>query len=141
MKGPRSSASAYGVPNARFSSGSLACHRAAASAPAIGPLRRTPLPSGELLAHDLAHDRAVRTPGDLRHDIGHHSTEVGHARRPDLRDRVVDDLLDLVLAERRRHELLEDRELALLGLGLLLAAPCTERFRRLDAALALALQH
>src|SRR5512133_565879 len=116
MNGPRSSASAYGVRNARFSRGSLACQTAAASTPAIGPLRRTTLQSGELLAHDLAHDGAVGAPGDLRHDVRHHSTEVGHARSPHLGDRVVDDLLDLVLAQRGRHELLEDLELALLGL-------------------------
>src|SRR6266542_1850684 len=95
----------------------------------------------QLLAHDLAHDRAVGSAGDLRHHVGHHAAEVGHARRPYLGDRVVHDLLDLVLGEWLGHELLEDRELALLGRGLLLAAAGTEGLGRLDAPLALALKH
>ena len=82
----------------------------------------------------------VGAAGDLRHDVGHHTTEIGHARRPHLGDDVVDDLVDLVLGERLRHELLEDRELALLGRGLLLAAACAERLGGLDAPLPLALQ-
>src|SRR6266404_2791162 len=97
--------------------------------------------SGELLADDLADAGAVRPAGDLRHDVGHHAAEVGHARRPDLRNRVVDDLLDLLLGERLRHELLEDRELALLGCRLLLPAAAAERVCCLDALLALALEH
>ena len=96
---------------------------------------------GELLAHDLAHARAVGAARDLRHHVGHHAAEVGHARGADLCDRVVDDLLDLVLGERLGHELLEDRELALLGRRLLLAAAVAERLRRLDALLPLALEH
>src|SRR5439155_20405384 len=63
------------------------------------------------------------------------------ARRAVLGDRVVDDLLQLVLGERLRHELLEHRELSLLGRRLLLAAAAAEGLRRLDTALALALQH
>src|SRR4051812_13847407 len=141
MNGPRSSASEYGVSKVRFRTGSHACQTAAASAPATGPLRRTGSCSSELFADDLAHDRAVGTAGDLRHDIGHHATEVGHARRPDLRDGVVDDLLDLILAEGLGHELLEDLELALLGRGLRLAAAGAEGVCRLDSPLALALQH
>src|SRR5438132_12362763 len=35
---------------------------------------------GELLADDLAHRRAVRTTGDLRHHVRHHAAEVAQAR-------------------------------------------------------------
>src|SRR5439155_26174543 len=63
----------------------------------------------------------------------------GHARRTDLGDDVVDDLVDLVFGERLRHELLEDLELALLRRRLLLAAAGAERLGRLDPPLALAL--
>src|SRR5919201_619414 len=75
--------------------------------------------SGQLLAHELADGGAVGAPGDLRHDVRHHAAEVAHAGRTDLGDRVVDDLLELVLRERLRHELLEHRELPLFRLGLL----------------------
>src|SRR5205807_762730 len=52
---------------------------------------------GQLLADQLANHRAVGAAGDLRHHVRHHASEVAHARRPDLGDRVVDDLLELVL--------------------------------------------
>ena len=64
---------------------------------------------------------------------------VRHARRSDLGDDVVDDLLDLVLGERLGHELLEDLELALLRLRLLLAAARAERLGRFEPLLPLAL--
>ena len=95
----------------------------------------------ELLADDLAHRGAVGAPGDLRHDVRHHAAEVGHARRTHLCDRVVHDLLDLVLGERLRHELLEDLALSLLRLRLLLAAAGPERLGRLEPALPLAPEH
>src|SRR5712691_394500 len=97
--------------------------------------------SGELLTHDLADRRAVRPARDLRHHVRHHPAEVPHARRADLGDRAVDDLLELLLGELLRHELLQDDELALLGLGLLLTPPRAERLRRLDPPLALTLEH
>src|SRR5581483_234763 len=94
----------------------------------------------QLLPHDLADDGAVGAACDLRHHVRHHTAEVGHARRTHLGDCVVDDLLDLVLGERRRHELLEHCELALLGCRLHLAAAGAERLGGLDPALPLALQ-
>src|SRR5207248_3445917 len=57
-----------------------------------------------------------------------------------LGDHVVDDLLDLVLAQRRGHELLEDRELALLGLRPVVAAARPESLGGLDPPLPLALE-
>src|SRR5262249_5598017 len=96
---------------------------------------------GELLAYELTDGAAVGAAGDLRHHVGHHPPHVAHSRGLVLCDRVVDDLLELVLGERRRHELLEDRELALLLLGLLLPAGGAERLGGLEPALALALEH
>src|SRR5215469_4167683 len=96
---------------------------------------------GELFPDDLADLRAVCAAGDLRHHVGHHAPEVGHARRPHLGDDVVDDLLDLVLGERLRHELLEDVQLALFRLGLFFAPSGAERLGRLDAPLPLPLQN
>src|SRR4051794_3283860 len=95
----------------------------------------------QLLAHDLAHGRTVRAPGDLRHHVRHHPAEVAQARRAVLRDRVVDDVLDLVLAQRLGHELLEDVELVLLVLGLLLAPGRMVGVGGLEALLSLALEH
>src|ERR1051326_8836808 len=95
---------------------------------------------GELFAHELAHDGAVGAPRDLGHDVGHHTAELPEARRPDLGDHVVHDLLELLLGERRRHELFEHGELLLLLERLLLAVAAAEGLRRFDAALALALQ-
>src|SRR5215216_921355 len=97
--------------------------------------------SGELLAHELAHGRAVRAPGDLRHHVRHHPADVAHAGRTHLGDCVVDDLLELFLGQRRGHELLEHRELALLAFGPLVAAGLAERLRGLGSALPLPLQH
>src|SRR6266487_4309516 len=97
--------------------------------------------SGELLAHELADDRAVGASRDLRHHVRHDAAEVAHARRADLCDRVVDDLLELVLGERLGHELLEHRQLSLFSKRLLLAATAPEGLRRLEPALALALEH
>ena len=75
------------------------------------------------------------------HDACHHAPDVADARRADLGDDVVDDLLELLLGERLRHELLEHLELVLLVLGLLLAPARAECLRRLDAPLPLALEH
>src|SRR6266487_4143102 len=97
--------------------------------------------SGELLAHELADDRAVGASRDLRHHVRHDAAEVAHARRADLCDRVVDDLLELVLGERLGHELLEHCQLSLFSKRLLLAATAPEGLRRLEPALALALEH
>src|SRR6266511_1364978 len=97
--------------------------------------------SGQLLAHELAHGRAVGAAGDLRHHVGHYPAERAHARRPDLGDRVVHDLLQLGLGQRLGHELLEHVELILLRLGLLLAAAGSECLGRLEPPLALALEH
>src|SRR5690348_13691024 len=110
MNGPRSSASLYGEPESRLKTESDACHAAAASAPASAPLTSAARPRRlrELLANELADVRAVGAPGDLRHHVGHHATQVGHARGTHLGDRIVDDLLDLILGERLGHELLED---------------------------------
>ena len=58
----------------------------------------------------------------MRHHVGHHAAEVAHARGAVLRDRIVDDLLELVLRQRLRHELGQHSELALLRRCLLLAA-------------------
>src|SRR5919201_69019 len=95
--------------------------------------------SGQLLADELAHDRAVGAAGHLRHDVRHHPAEVAHARRADLGDRAVDDLLQLLLVELLRHELGEHAQLPLLGLRLLGPAPGPKRLRRLDPPLALPL--
>src|SRR5437667_248131 len=103
--------------------------------------RREARGSGELLAHELADDRAVGASRDLRHHVRHDAAEVAHARRADLCDRVVDDLLELVLGERLGHELLEHRQLSLFSERLLLAATAPEGLRRLEPALALALEH
>src|SRR4029079_15528358 len=96
---------------------------------------------GELLAHELADDRAVRPPGDTRHRVRHHAAEIADRRRADLGDHVVHDLLELVLGELVGHELLDDVQLELLAVGLLLPAGCVERLHRLDALLALTRQH
>src|ERR1044072_7872402 len=103
--------------------------------------RRRGAVSGELFAHQLAHGGAGRPGGDLWDDVGHPPADVAHARGADLGDRVVDDLLELLLRERLGHELLEHGELALLALGLLLTAPGPECLGRLGALLPLALQH
>src|SRR2546423_13026132 len=96
--------------------------------------------SGELLADQLAHDRPVGAAGHLRHHVGHDATEVAHARRTDLGDRAVDNLLQLVLFELLRHELLQDEQLRLLGLGLLGPLAGAKRLGRLDSSLSLALE-
>src|SRR5918992_404577 len=96
---------------------------------------------GELLAHELAHRRPVGAPRDLRHDVGHHAPEVSQRRRPRLRDRVVDDPLELFLPERLGHEFLDDGQLSLLEVGPLVAPAAPEGLRGLSAPLALALQH
>ena len=67
--------------------------------------------------------------------------EVAQARRADLGDRVVDDLLELVLGERLGHELLEHLELGLLRSACSSRPPSRNASRRLDPPLALALQH
>src|SRR5437773_838353 len=88
--------------------------------------------------------RACSTWGasrDLRHHVRHDAAEVAHARRADLCDRVVDDLLELVLGERLGHELLEHCQLSLFSKRLLLAATAPEGLRRVEPALALALEH
>src|SRR5262249_22079413 len=72
--------------------------------------------------------------------VRHHATHVAQARRTGLGDRVVDDLLELVLGERLGHELFEDRELGLLLRPLLLAAAGAKPLRRLAAAPALTLE-
>src|SRR6185437_4045702 len=81
---------------------------------------------GELLAHELTDGAPVSAAGDLGHHVGHHAAHVAHARGLVLGDRVVDDPLEVLLGERRRHELLEDGELTLLLGRLLLAAGVTE---------------
>ena len=58
-----------------------------------------------------------------------------------LGDRVVDDLLELVLTERLGHELLEHLQLEVLRVRLLLAAGRAKGLLRLDALLALPLKH
>src|SRR5690242_2072229 len=156
MNGPSNFESAYGVRKTRSSTGSAAVQTVAATAPAIPPrtfLVTAPVcpcranlclgsvPLRELLADDLTHLRAVGPAGDLRHHVGHHTAEIGHASRPHLGDDVVDDLVDLVLGQRLRHELLEHVELALLRGGLLLAPAGPECLGGLDPALPLALQH
>src|SRR6185295_11994704 len=70
----------------------------------------------------------------------HHPADVPHARRADLGDHVVDDLLQLVLGEGFGHELLEHRQLTLLGVCLLLPASGAEGLGSLGPALALALK-
>src|SRR5918999_1529767 len=94
--------------------------------------------SGQLLLDQLADHRAVGAAGHLVHDTGHHAAEVADAGGADLRDDVVDDLLDLLLGERLGHELLEHIELELLVLRLLFATARPERLGRLDAPFALA---
>src|SRR5919204_161781 len=96
---------------------------------------------GQLLLDQLADDGAVSPAGDLWHHVGHHAAEVAHARGAVLGDRVVDDLLQLVLGERLGHELLQHGELLLLRGGPLLVAARTERLRCLDPLLLLTLEH
>src|SRR5262249_50103597 len=96
--------------------------------------------SGELLADDLAHRRAVGAAGDLGHDIGHDAAEVAQARCAVLGDRVVDDRLELVLRQRLGHDPLEHVHLVLFLLGLLPAARRTVGLDRVQPVLALALQ-
>ena len=80
-------------------------------------------------------------PDDARHHVGHHATDVAQRRGADLGDHVVDDLVELVVGERVGHELLEHLELEVFLVRLLLAAGGLEGLERLDALLALALQH
>ena len=133
-------------PGPRSSSSSCAGHRptTVARRQRLASSRRNlgarPDRSGELLADDLADGGAVGLAGDARHHVGHHATDVAQRRRADLGDDVVDDLVELVLGERLRHELLEHLELEVLLVGLLLAAGGLERLERLDALLPLALQ-
>ena len=77
----------------------------------------------------------------MRHHVRHDATEIADARGANLRDRVVDDLLEFVLGERRRHELLEDGQFLLFARRLLLAAAPAKGLRGLESALALALEH
>ena len=60
---------------------------------------------------------------------------------PHLRDRVVDDRLELLLGQRLGHELLDHVELVLLGLRAFLVPGVAERLGRLDPLLSLALQN
>ena len=96
---------------------------------------------GELLADDLADRGAVGAPGDLRHHVRHHPTHVADVRRARLGDRIVDDPLEIVLGERSRHELLQDRKLRFLLQRLLLPAAGAKRLGSLAAPLPLSLQH
>src|SRR6202011_1347350 len=96
---------------------------------------------GELLADELADDRAVGSARDLWHHVCHHAAEIAHARRPDLRDRVVDDLLELFLGERCRHELLQHRELVLLAPRLLLSPRAAIGLRGFEPPFAFPLEH
>ena len=50
-----------------------------------------------------------RAPGHLWHHVRHHAAQVAQARRADLGDHVVDDLLEL-LPQRLGHEFLEHRQ-------------------------------
>jgi pimeloyl-ACP methyl ester carboxylesterase len=95
----------------------------------------------ELLADELADDGAVGASGDLRHHVGHHPPELTQVRRADLGDHVVHDLLELFLGQLLGHEFLEDRELGLFLVGRLGPVARAKRLGRLDAPLALALQH
>src|SRR5215212_3740339 len=97
--------------------------------------------SGELFPHELADLGAVGATCDLRHHVRHDTAEVTETRRAVLGDRVVDDLLELVLAERLRHELGQHLELEALRVRLLLAPRGAKRLLGLGPALALALQH
>src|SRR2546423_637359 len=96
---------------------------------------------GELLADELAYDRAVGAAGDLRHDVGHYPPEVPHARGADLGDGAVHDLLQLLLVELLRHELREHGQLRLLGGGLLRPPAGAKRLRSLHSSLPLALEN
>src|SRR5439155_14933727 len=96
--------------------------------------------SGQLFLDQLRDRRAVCPARDLVHDACHHPAQVPDTRRSDLGDDVVDDLFELLLGERLRHELLENLELVLLVLGALLPAARAEGLRSLDPPLALALE-
>src|SRR5262249_37649987 len=76
----------------------------------------------ELFAHELGDRGSIRAARDLRHDVRHHATEIADRGCADLGDHVVHDLLELLLRERRGHELLEHSKLLLLSLRLLLTA-------------------
>src|SRR5919201_4095699 len=97
--------------------------------------------SGQLLADELAHDRAVGAARHLRHDVRHHPAEVAHARRADLGDRAVHDLFQLLLVELLGHELREHGQLRLLGCGLLRPPAGAKRLGSLHTALSLALEN
>ena len=77
----------------------------------------------------------------LRHHRGHDLAHVSLRRRPGLRDRVLDDAAQLVVAHLLRQILVDDLCLTLLGAGQVLAARVAVGLGRLEPALALALQH
>ena len=84
--------------------------------------------SRQLLAHELADDRAVGATRDLRHDVGHHPAEVAQRRRTGLGDRVVDDAARAPSSDSGSGRSASSTvELGLLPVGLLVPARVAER--------------
>src|SRR3954453_3522870 len=95
----------------------------------------------KLLPHRAAHPLAVGATADLGHQRGHHPAHLALLADSRLLDRGGDQLVQLRVRELRGQVGGDQLRLGLLGRRLLLAPALAEGLRRLEALLALPLQH